>query len=839
MPGFSLPIARKLPLALLGSALLVSVGVGVASYMIGSEALRHSAETNLVTLASERAAAVSTYLSAVEDDLVATSRSEATVQALRDFGGAWLQFKTDPSAEVRQLYVDGNPDKTDLSALETLGTTGSYDVTHTRFHKGFRDQIAARGYRDLYLFDPKGVLIYSVNKQADFGTSFAAGGPLADSGLGQAFREAAGLEDPSAIAFTDFAPYAAAGEQPASFFAKPVFNAQGRMVGVLAIQLPSERLDAVIGSRTGLGASGEVLVVGPDGLLRSDSIFTEGNDALATAFAAPVLDEALAGTPANGETTAYRARAMLVAAAPIATHGEPWAAVAVMATDEVLAPVANMRNMMLLIGAGLLAVVAAAGLMFSRTITRPITRLTGTMQQLAEGNLELDVPGGARADELGAMARAVEVFRENGRRVHQLTEAEAAQALASQEARARMMTTLQRAFGDVVDAAVAGDFSKRVEAQFSDAELNGLAGSVNRLVETVERGLGETGAVLSALAEADLTRRVEGDYHGAFAHLKADTNAVAEKLGGIVGNLRATSGALKLATGEILSGANDLSERTTKQAATIEETSAAMEQLAGTVLDNAGRAEEASREALAVSRAAEEGGAVMGKATEAMERITASSGKISNIIGLIDDIAFQTNLLALNASVEAARAGDAGKGFAVVAVEVRRLAQSAASASADVKALIEQSAGEVKGGTRLVADAAGKLHSMLEAIRSNSAALEAIAHDSREQASAIEEVNVAVRTMDEMTQHNAALVEETNAAIEQTEAQASELDRIVDIFTVGEQAAVAPPAPARAEPPRPAPAGVRGMQDKLKAVANTYLRRGNAAVKADADWSEF
>src|SRR5690606_13346140 len=148
--------------------------------------------------------------------------------------------------------------------------------------------------------------------------------------------------------------------------------------------------------------------------------------------------------------------------------------------------------------------------------------------------------------ELGAMARAVEVFRENGRRVHQLTEAEAAQALASQEARARMMTTLQRAFGDVVDAAVAGDFSKRVEAQFSDAELNGLAGSVNRLVETVERGLGETGAVLSALAEADLTRRVEGDYHGAFAHLKADTNAVAEKLGAIVGNLRATSGALKL-----------------------------------------------------------------------------------------------------------------------------------------------------------------------------------------------------------------------------------------------------------------------------------------------------
>jgi methyl-accepting chemotaxis protein len=203
-------------------------------------------------------------------------------------------------------------------------------------------------------------------------------------------------------------------------------------------------------------------------------------------------------------------------------------------------------------------------------------------------------------------------------------------------------------------------------------------------------------------------------------------------------------------------------------------------------------AQDAAGKAVAVSRTAQESGGVMNEANNAMERITQSSAKISNIIGMIDDIAFQTNLLALNASVEAARAGDAGKGFAVVAVEVRRLAQSAASASGEVKALVEQSANEVRGGSKLVSDAGARLAEMLEAARQNSALVDAIARASRDQAAAIDEVTVAVRTLDEMTQHNAALVEQTNAAIEQTEAQAQTLDAIVDVFTLEE-----PSQPAR------------------------------------------
>jgi len=418
------------------------------------------------------------------------------------------------------------------------------------------------------------------------------------------------------------------------------------------------------------------------------------------------------------------------------------------------------------------------------------------------------------------MADAVEIFRENGLKIAQMTAEETASSEKRRTERALMMRTLRREIGDVVDAAVAGDFDKRVTAEFPDPELASLATGINALVESVSRGLGETTTVLAAVAEADLTRRVNGDYQGAFAQLRDSTNSLVHRLNEIVSDVQLSSRGLKTATEEILQGADDLSERTTKQAATIEETSAAIEHLSGTVSSNALQAKQASDNAREAARTAELGGQAMGTATEAMEKILASSNAISGIIGVIDDIAFQTNLLALNASVEAARAGEAGKGFAVVAIEVRRLAQSAAEASRDVKQLIEQSAEQIRIGGRLVSEAANTLESMRLAAHANNELMDNLARQSAQQAGAIEEVTSAIRQMDEMTQHNAALVEQTNAAIAQTETQARKLDSVIDTFRVGEAqpvstASAAPPVGSR---PRRSPSAIIYAVDRTAAV---------------------
>jgi len=440
---------------------------------------------------------------------------------------------------------------------------------------------------------------------------------------------------------------------------------------------------------------------------------------------------------------------------------------------------------------------------FARGILKNVHRLEADIRGLADQADGVTIRALKGRDELAAIAGAVEYLQQ--RTVERLN---AAVALQDQE-KQRAAELELRATRDQQTSLEAAARQGREQ----EALLSALSASLSRL------------------AQGDLDCRIVTRFDGSFAAICDTFNNTVDQLNDVMSQIKGASGAVKAATSEILSGVNDLAERTTRQAATIEQTSAAMEQLSTTVIENAKRAQLASDKSQSVAETAALTGEVMTRSNEAMGRISSSSSKISNIIGLIDDIAFQTNLLALNASVEAARAGDAGKGFAVVAVEVRRLAQSAASASSEVKVLIEQSALEVNSGSKLVAEATQKLVDMLGSVKQSADLIKDISSASREQSNAISEVSTAIRQMDEMTQHNAALVEQTNAAIEQTEAQANELDSIVEHFVVHQQATrPAPVQVARVSAPAP---GARGMQRKVAAAASSHLFKSNAALKVE------
>ncbi len=395
---------------------------------------------------------------------------------------------------------------------------------------------------------------------------------------------------------------------------------------------------------------------------------------------------------------------------------------------------------------------------------------------------------------------------------------------------------------DLVQAAGAGDFSRRLAEDGKQGFMLELAKGMNELVGTVDRGLNETVSVMSAMAQGDLTRRIEGDYRGTFLKLKDDSNQMAEKIGGIAKRIVGATGTVSDATSEIASGAGDLSSRTEQQASSLEETAASMEELSATVRQNADNAQQANQLAVAARDAASNGGQVVASAVDAMSKIESSSKQITEIMGMIDEIAFQTNLLALNAAVEAARAGEAGKGFAVVATEVRALAQRSGKASKEIKELISNSDSQVRDGVGLVQKAGASLEEIVTSVKKVADIISDIAAASKEQASGIDEVGTAVSNMDEMTQQNAALVEETTAALHSMTGQIDDLKTLVRFFKTGEKEEELEPDTA----PDPGSDGnpVHQQQQTLaKNVAAVGGGGGAAAAavaeQADDEWEEF
>ncbi|MCV3768674.1 methyl-accepting chemotaxis protein [Rhizobium sp. TRM95796] len=385
-----------------------------------------------------------------------------------------------------------------------------------------------------------------------------------------------------------------------------------------------------------------------------------------------------------------------------------------------------------------------------------------------------------------------------------------------------------------------GKEGRKVYIQASYNPIFDMNGKVFKVVKfatdvtTRVKNVNALASALTALSEGDLTRELEIPFMPTLEKVRLDFNNATAKLRSTMQTITHNAEAIAAASVEIQTASNDLARRTEQQAASIEETAAALEEITTTVTDSSRRASEAGQLVSKTKDSAERSGKVVGQAVDAMGKIETSAGEISNIISVIDEIAFQTNLLALNAGVEAARAGEAGKGFAVVAQEVRELAQRSAKAAKEIKGLITTSNGHVKSGVELVGQTGMALEEIVGQVLLVNTNVAAIVEASREQATGLKEINTAVNTMDQGTQKNAAMVEETSAASHSLAREAEQLFQMLSQFKIGEtskrRAAPAVAAPARLQP---VASPARQMTAKVARVFH-----GNAAIKNDS-WEEF
>ncbi|MGQ3017549.1 methyl-accepting chemotaxis protein [Phenylobacterium sp.] len=479
----------------------------------------------------------------------------------------------------------------------------------------------------------------------------------------------------------------------------------------------------------------------------------------------------------------------------------------VAAATERLATINNQTTAMIAAALAIAAAVAAIlGWMLTKMIATPINSMTSAMRRLAEGDSSVEVPARGRKDEVGEMAEAVQVFKDAAIEKARLE---------SQTDEQRRQTEAERARNEAERAATAQEQAKVVA---------GLASGLDHL------------------ARGDLTFRISEPFPGDYVKLRDDFNAAISQLQEAMSVVAINVRAMRSGAGEISQAADDLSRRTEQQAASLEETAAALDEITATVRKSAEGAKQASA-VVATSRGdAEKTGHVVGDAVQAMSEIEKSSEQITQIIGVIDEIAFQTNLLALNAGVEAARAGDAGRGFAVVASEVRALAQRSADAAKEIKSLISASSQQVAQGVGLVGETGKALERIVSQVAEIDGLVSEIAASAQEQATGLHQVNTAVNEMDRVTQQNAAMVEETTAASHSLATEAESLSQSVGRFNIG-ATGEAPAAPAS----RPAPArSSRGESFANRHVPQmkTSSRDGGAArrpepVAESEGWEEF
>jgi methyl-accepting chemotaxis protein len=780
LPKFALK--SKLPAMVVGLSLLVAVALQTSTYVSDGSRNIADLEEQFNEALQVRRDDVQFWLAQHETYLRVLGASPSIQEATQAFSTAWTQIPGDPVSALQAAYVTNNPyPKGERQRLVEVAGTLGYFREHARYQGTIDVWRSLFGQYDVFLVNLTGDVVYSDYKEADFASNIVTG-PYADTGLGEVY--AAALAGPAGeVHISGVAAYAPSDGVPAMFMAMPVTGADGKTIGVVAVQLPFHELTAmVIGREDALGETGDVFLVDESMTALTGSRFEERFTALQslpeTPHVAAVIQD---GAGFFEDVTVMSGEIGVASGISFDGPNGTWGLITERDHSEVIAPVHQSLFQHLQISSIAAVLILGVGVVLARSITRPLDRVRARITEVAAGDLTGAVPALDRGDEIGQIARSLNGLREK---------------LGLAEQREQDRETAQEAQRHVVDALTLG---------------------------------------LQSLSAGDLTKTLDTPFDPVYESLRHDFNTTVERLGSIMMQVVDTSASIRNRSSEINRASEDLSRRTENQAAALEETAAALDELTASVKSAAEGAREVETIVRQARTEAEESGSVVQGAVDAMTEIERSSEQISQIIGVIDDIAFQTSLLALNAGVEAARAGDAGRGFAVVASEVRALAQRSSAAAKEIKSLIGSSTQHVGRGVDQVGRAGTALASIVDRVAHISSLVSDIASGASEQSTGLGEINIGVTQLDQVTQQNAAMVEESTAASTALHKDASTLSELVSQFATRDEK-----GGKVVDMVRPASGADRGRTPPM-ATANFASRREQRAVGDDVRgvWQEF
>ncbi len=493
-------ISVKLPLLIVTLSLFTALTISLIASHIATNALVESAESKLQALEISRKNALEAYLDSIEDDLINLAKIDYVQSALKEFKSSWSEFEGQAEKELQRLYIEDNPNPTGEKENLDYAPDGSiYSQVHKKYHPWFRHFLRQRGYYDIFLFDTKGNLIYTVFKELDYATNLNTG-EWKDTDLAGIFRAA--INDPENINFLDFKPYAPSHGAPASFISHAIKDDKGKVIGVLAFQMPIGKINQVMNVSAGLGETGETYIVGQDLLMRSDSRFSKESTILNTKVDTESAKLALEGKSGVHTIHDYRNIPVVSAFNPLDFHGTRWAIIAETDKAEVMKPVVKMKR--LLIGAAFLVglVITLIAIFLSRNISKPLSGMASSMAILANGNHDIKIPGENRRDEIGEMATSVKVFKEKAIEAEHLKAEQVKIQAKAEEDKKRMLEDLATGFENEVGDIINTLTSAATEMQSASEQMQLISRQTEDASTTVASSSEEMSANVDTVASA-------------------------------------------------------------------------------------------------------------------------------------------------------------------------------------------------------------------------------------------------------------------------------------------------------------------------------------------------